>query len=424
MNTATALATIRKPPKEALHQLEKVVIEGNLAVLTPQERVGYYARVCESLGLNPLTRPFEYITLNGKLTLYPRKDATDQLRQINAISIDRLERERDADMVEVTAYGHDRRGRTDSAIGAVSVTGLKGEALANAIMKAETKAKRRLTLSLAGLGWLDESEVVDLPLVASVSVDPATGEVEGGSSKSSEVRQRLTARTHELRQAVVEDPPADEPTPKKAKRQPAPEPEPDPPSDDADASTESSSASEDLDPSSIPFDSGAADANDDEASHANVVAAAPGTSAPEADQPVGQDQVPPAAPVSEADACDHPTSERVVREAGVVCTICGSILASYGGRPSAPSDAKPARLPGSREAVMARLHVSRTHEEVRAIAAAVLGLDPEKPWSMTDLFDEDLAQVLAAVRTQDQQRTTHAARPRREAAAAGGRRRS
>jgi CO dehydrogenase nickel-insertion accessory protein CooC1 len=31
------------------------------------------------------------------------------------------------------------------------------------MMKAETKAKRRLTLSLAGLGWPDESEVVDIP---------------------------------------------------------------------------------------------------------------------------------------------------------------------------------------------------------------------------------------------------------------------
>lgn len=35
------------------------------------------------------------------------------------------------------------------------------EALANALMKAETKAKRRVTLSIAGLGLLDESELED-----------------------------------------------------------------------------------------------------------------------------------------------------------------------------------------------------------------------------------------------------------------------
>ena len=47
------------------------------------------------------------------------------------------------------------------AKGAVNINGLKGEALANAMMKAETKAKRRATLSLCGLGLMDELEVSD-----------------------------------------------------------------------------------------------------------------------------------------------------------------------------------------------------------------------------------------------------------------------
>jgi hypothetical protein len=40
---------------------------------------------------------------------------------------------------------------------------LKGEARANAELKAVTKAKRRATLSICGLGWLDETEVDDIP---------------------------------------------------------------------------------------------------------------------------------------------------------------------------------------------------------------------------------------------------------------------
>jgi hypothetical protein len=54
-------------------------------------------------------------------------------------------------------------GRTDIARGAVTLQGLKGEALANAIMKTETKAKRRATLSICGLGFLDETEIEDMP---------------------------------------------------------------------------------------------------------------------------------------------------------------------------------------------------------------------------------------------------------------------
>jgi hypothetical protein len=143
--------------------LEQVVIHGDLSKLSPAERVAYYRAVCDSLGLNPLTRPFEYIVLNGKLTLYAKRDCTDQLRANKGISVTKLERERQEDIYLVTAYGRDQQGRTDSAIGAVYIGGLKGDALANAMMKAETKAKRRLTLSLAGLGFLDETEVGTIP---------------------------------------------------------------------------------------------------------------------------------------------------------------------------------------------------------------------------------------------------------------------
>ena len=62
--------------------LEQVVVNGDLAKLSAPQRLDYYRQVCQSMGLNPLSRPFEYITLKGKLTLYAKKDATDcdQLR--------------------------------------------------------------------------------------------------------------------------------------------------------------------------------------------------------------------------------------------------------------------------------------------------------------------------------------------------------
>jgi hypothetical protein len=101
--------------------------------------------------------------LNGKTLLYARKDATDQLRTLRKVSITRLEREQLGDLLVVTASAMTADGRTDSSIGAVNVKGLQGEALANALMKAETKSKRRVTLSLCGLGMLDEAEVDSIP---------------------------------------------------------------------------------------------------------------------------------------------------------------------------------------------------------------------------------------------------------------------
>jgi len=139
--------------------IEQVIAKGDLAKLSPAERTRYYVEVCRSVGLNPLTQPFAYITLNGKLQLYALRGCTDQLRTLRGVSVEDItETEREGVYI-VTCKVRDRDGRSDIAQGAVSIAGLKGEALANAVMKAETKAKRRATLSIAGLGWLDESEV-------------------------------------------------------------------------------------------------------------------------------------------------------------------------------------------------------------------------------------------------------------------------
>lgn len=142
-----------------ISKIERVLIQGDLAPLTPDERVLYYNRVCESIGVNPMTKPFEYITLNGKLTLYARKDCTDQLRARDKVSIHDLKSQQVGDVYIVTALARNEAGREDAATGAVSIKGKFGDDLANAMMKAETKAKRRVTLSICGLGMLDETEL-------------------------------------------------------------------------------------------------------------------------------------------------------------------------------------------------------------------------------------------------------------------------
>jgi hypothetical protein len=155
----TAVATQNENPTAVL---EKVVIGGDLSALKPAERLLYYADVCKSVGLNPLTQPFEYINLNGKLRLYAKRDCTDQLRKIHAVSVRIVGRDLIGDIYVVTAQAKDKHGREDESTGAVNIHGKNNDDLANAYMKAETKAKRRVTLSICGLGLLDESEVADI----------------------------------------------------------------------------------------------------------------------------------------------------------------------------------------------------------------------------------------------------------------------
>jgi hypothetical protein len=139
--------------------IERVIIHGDLRQLNPQQKVSYYNAVCESVGLNPLTQPFQYLVLSGREVLYARREATDQLRHLHNVSVAITARELMEDCYIVTARASLPDGRTDESIGAVPIATLKGEARANALMKAETKAKRRVTLAICGLGMLDETEV-------------------------------------------------------------------------------------------------------------------------------------------------------------------------------------------------------------------------------------------------------------------------
>jgi hypothetical protein len=217
--------------------IENVVVGGDLSKLTSAERVSYYRQVCGSLGLNPYTKPFDYIDLDGKLTLYAKRDATDQLRKVHGVSVNIVSRERLDGLYVVTARATTSDGRTDEAVGAVAIekeggewktsqsgkryfagngeyVPLRGDALANAIMKAETKSKRRATLSIVGLGWLDETETDTIPNARVGTVQDIPTE-EAIASEAQPVAQ--PPPTPEPAPAVAEQPPAN-PTPASSKR--------------------------------------------------------------------------------------------------------------------------------------------------------------------------------------------------------------
>lgn len=143
--------------------IEALLTQGDLKSLSSSERASYYMKLCESLGLNPLTQPFEYVSFQGKMKLYAKKDCADQLRKIYGVSVEVTSRMTEEGVYSVTVRATTSDGRRDEDIGAVSVAGKKGDDLANMLMKATTKAKRRVTLSICGLGFLDESELETIP---------------------------------------------------------------------------------------------------------------------------------------------------------------------------------------------------------------------------------------------------------------------
>jgi len=139
--------------------LEALVVGGDLSKLTTMQRLEYYTARCTRAGLDPATQPFQYLNLQGKLTLYATKTCTDQLASLHGIRLSILGQETVEGTRIVTVRAESRDGRATEEIGALPIAGLKGDALANALMKCVTKAKRRAVLSLCGLGMMDETEI-------------------------------------------------------------------------------------------------------------------------------------------------------------------------------------------------------------------------------------------------------------------------
>ena len=143
--------------------VESLVLRGDLSGLGPRERANHYIAVCHGLGLNPASKPLDYLKLNGKEILYPNKGATDQLAAIHKVTREIIDGPKVMDLAGTKlVYALCRAtlpgGRFETSVATVPLVDP-----VNVLMKVETKAKRRATLSILGLGMLDEMELETIP---------------------------------------------------------------------------------------------------------------------------------------------------------------------------------------------------------------------------------------------------------------------
>lgn len=194
MSTAV---TARDPQETAL--INKLVMEGDLAKFTDEEQLAYYYAVCERAGLDPLSQPLEYLTLNKKLVLYFKSKSTDQIAGNRGLSRRVVDTKMVGAVYLVIAECTDRAGRVEQSTGAASIQGLTGDNLVNAMLRAESKAKRRSVISFTGLGFMDESDADSIPGAMRVEgpkpnphqADADTGEVD---ETKAPITPQLTAK--------------------------------------------------------------------------------------------------------------------------------------------------------------------------------------------------------------------------------------
>lgn len=152
-------------------QFTELIQTMNVGILTSTQRASFLWHYAKSLGLDPVTKPFDLIPgQSGKLIVYANRACSDQLRKIHKLTITELHSgplvigekiREDVWVTKVRVTNPD--GRSEDHVGAVGIDGLMGEALSNAIMKCSTKASRRGTIAFCGLGMLDETEVSSIP---------------------------------------------------------------------------------------------------------------------------------------------------------------------------------------------------------------------------------------------------------------------
>jgi hypothetical protein len=194
----TSLQTTEKQPLETAIPLDMSIgamqeaFAGNLAKLTEDQRLKFYALKCKASGLNPFNQPFEWIVLNGKLQLYAKKGCAEELAKIHNVSTEIISREMSDCILIVRGRFTMPNGRKDEAIGAVPYNDKMAPVdKANAVMKCETKCKRRGWISICSLGMIDESELDTVPKNSMVEV--ATGEKTADERASDLNKLALTA---------------------------------------------------------------------------------------------------------------------------------------------------------------------------------------------------------------------------------------
>lgn len=138
--------------------ISKIIIKGDLSELNTEERKKYYLEVCNHLGLTAATQPFSILQLNGKTVLYPNRTCTDQLAAIHRLNREIIDGPK---VVEITpgykvVYALCRVTLPNKRV-ETSVATCELKDHLNVLMKTETKAKRRATLSILGLGTLADT---------------------------------------------------------------------------------------------------------------------------------------------------------------------------------------------------------------------------------------------------------------------------
>jgi hypothetical protein len=180
----------------------------DLESLNEQQRHEYVKNVCAHMGVPDNLNLVMLTYLDDgdgprRLVAYSKRGAAEIIRSSKGISITSLKQEKVGGSIVWTVCAQDAGGRQEMSSGSKWIEGLQGQDLDDAIMTAQTRACRRVTLQFIGAGVLDESEVnpnqpvsvkntTVIPVPSQSTVQPASA-----PGKDITEQQKATGRVNE-----------------------------------------------------------------------------------------------------------------------------------------------------------------------------------------------------------------------------------
>jgi hypothetical protein len=137
-----------------------ILARGNISSLSEEDRTRYILALCDALGLDPRFKPIDLIPgQGGALVPYLNRGATDALARRDKVQRITVVQPKvvtigSVECVLCVSRATMPDGRYEER---VATSLLRDHA--NAYMKVETKAYRRATIAVLGIGMLDESEL-------------------------------------------------------------------------------------------------------------------------------------------------------------------------------------------------------------------------------------------------------------------------
>jgi hypothetical protein len=135
----------------------------DLNTATNEQLDAFRATVAKTMAIDPMM--LDFIWMNDPETglrnrvLYAKRGVAEVLRHELGISITGLTPSESNGLITFTATGVNKSGRQEMAVGSAYIESQRGDKKAHAMMTAQTRAVRRLTLQFVTGGVLDETEV-------------------------------------------------------------------------------------------------------------------------------------------------------------------------------------------------------------------------------------------------------------------------